>query len=108
MVPEHAQLSLRRTGGLAGLPVEASLDTRDLSETEAHEILGSLDSVDLDRVEASEDWPPGAADTFQYQLEVHRGEATRTATFSDRQVPAELAPIVRALMARARPNPRGG
>jgi hypothetical protein len=108
MAPEHAQLRLRRTGGLAGLPVEASLDTRDLSEAEAREILGSLDSVDLDRVEASEDWPPGAADTFEYQLEVHRGDATHTATFSDRQVPDELVPIVRALMARARPSqPRG-
>ena len=105
---EHAQLSIRRTGGLAGLPVEASLDTRELSDDEAQRILASLDSVDLDDVQAAADWPPGAADTFHYRLEVKRGDATKLASFSDRQVPAELAPVVHALMARAQPSPRRG
>ena len=108
MAGEHAQLSLRRTGGLAGVPVQASLDTRELPEADAQQILGSLDQVDLDNVEAAEDWPPGAADTFHYDLEVKRGDQTRTASFSDRQVPEELKPVVHELMARATPAPRQG
>jgi hypothetical protein len=91
---------------MAGIPVEANVDTRELPEHEAQQILGGLDNVDLDQVEAAEDWPPGAADTFHYQLEVKRGDATKTASFSDRQVPAELKPVVHALMARAQPSPR--
>ena len=106
MAGEHAQLSLRRTGGLAGVPVQASLDTRDLPQDAAQQVLGSLDRVDLDNVEAAEDWPPGAADTFHYDLEVKRGDETRKASFSDRQVPEELKPVVHALMARASPAPR--
>jgi Emfourin len=106
MTGEHAQLSLRRTGGLAGVPVQASLDTSELPEPEAQEILGSLDQVDLDNVGTAADWPPGAADTFHYELEVKRGDHTHTASFSDRQVPAELAPVVHTLMAKAKPAPR--
>jgi hypothetical protein len=88
--------------------MEATLDTRDLAPGEAREIMGALDSVDLDSLGAGEDWPPGAADTFHYDLEVHSENATRTASFSDRQVPAELTPVVRTLMDRARPSSRDG
>jgi hypothetical protein len=88
--------------------MEATLDTRDLAPDEAQEIMGALDSVDLDSLGTGQDWPPGAADTFHYDLEVHRDKTTRTASFSDRQVPAELAPVVRALMDRARPGSRNG
>jgi hypothetical protein len=105
---KHAQISLRRTGGLAGLPMEATLDTRELAPAEAQEILGALESVDLDRLGSGKDHPPGAADTFHYDLKVDRGEATRSASFSDRQLPPELAPVVRALMDRARPGSRRG
>jgi hypothetical protein len=105
---KHAQISLRRTGGLAGLPMEAKLDTRELAPEQAQAILGALGSVDLDRVGTGKDWPPGAADTFHYDLEVQGEEGAHTASFSDRQVPAELAPVVHALMERAQPAGRDG
>jgi hypothetical protein len=103
---EHAQLSLRRTGGLANVPMAATLDTRELEPGKAHEIISALDNVDLDHLSDSPGWPPGAADTFQYALEVHSSGGTRKATFSDRQVPAELAPVVHTLMGRAQPASR--
>lgn len=108
MTGGHAHISLRRTGGLAGLPVEAALDTRDLDPAKAQELLGALESVDLERLGSGKDWPPGAADTFHYALEVQREGGTHAASFSDRQVPAELAPLVRTLMDRAQPVPREG
>ncbi len=107
---KHARLSLRRTGGLAGVPMQATLDTRNLAPAKAQEVIGALDNVDLAQVGtgAGQDWPAGAADTFHYDLEVDRGEGASTASFSERQVPAALAPVVRTLMERARPGGRGG
>jgi hypothetical protein len=106
MAGEHARLSLRRTGGLAGLPMEASLDTRTLAPSDAAAILRALETVDLDQTLGNEDWPAGAADTFHYDLKVQRGQTTQTATFSERQLPAELAQLVHTLMNRAVPGAR--
>ncbi len=103
MVHEHAQLSLRRTGGLAGLPMVAALDTRELDTEEAERISSALDRIDLARVGGGPPAAPGAADTLHYDLEVRRGDQTHTVSFSERQMPDELAPVVRALMHRAEP-----
>jgi hypothetical protein len=106
MAGEHAQLSLRRTGGLAGLPVQAALDTSTLPSAEADAIVGALDRVDLAHVQDAAGHPPGAADTFHYELQVDRAGATHTASFTDRQIPDDLTPVIHALMERAEPVPR--
>jgi hypothetical protein len=103
---EHAHITLRRTGGLAGVPMDAALETSELVPDKAAEILDGLDRVDLAKVGKGEP-RPGAADMFQYDLKVRRGEQTYTASFSDGQVPSELAPAVRELMDRASPGKRG-
>lgn len=104
MAHDHAQLSLRRTGGLAGLPMVASLDTRELDAEEARQISAALDHVDLARVGEGPPAAPGAADTLHYDLEVRRADHSHTVSFSERQMPPELAPVVRALMNRAEPG----
>jgi len=104
MPGEHAQLSLRRTGGLAGLPMVASLNTRELDSDEADRISGALDQVDLDQIGAGSAEAPGAADTLHYELQVQRGDSTQTVDFGEHQMPAELKPVVRALMDRAKPG----
>src|SRR5690242_16111241 len=107
MVGEHAQLSLRRTGGLAGLPLQATLDRRLLPEAEARELIGALDRFEAEpQAPPSPPLPPGAADTMHYELKVDRGAGAHTRSFSERQVPAALAPVIRALMDRATPAPR--
>ena len=109
MAGEHAQLCLRRTGGLAGVPLQARLDTRSLPDAEAQELIGALD-----RYESAPQMPqapslrPGAADTMHYELKSDRGGATRTVSFSERQTPEALTPVIRALMERAAPAPRTG
>jgi hypothetical protein len=107
MTGEHAQLSLRRTGGLAGLPLQATLDTRSLEQAKAREIIGALDRFGAEgqphEAPASR---PGAADTMHYELKVVRDGAARTASFSERQMPEALAPVIRVLMERAEPAPR--
>src|SRR4051794_27930314 len=79
--PAPARLRLRRTGGIAGLPVEAALDTADLEPGEAEPILAALDAVPLDSPEIARlagggdpaPRPPGAVG---YELDVKRGAAT--------------------------------
>ena len=107
MAGEHALLSLRRTGGLAGLPLHATLDTRSLSGAEARQIIGALDRFGAEgQAREAPASPPGAADAFHYELKIDRGDAEQTESFSDRQVPEVLAPVIHALMDRAVPAPR--
>jgi len=101
---EHAQLSLRRTGGLAGLPMVASLDTRELDTEEAEAISAALDEVDLAHVGEGPPAAPGAADMLHYDLEIRRGDRSDTVSFGERQMPPELAPVIRTLMRRAQPG----
>ncbi len=84
----------------------ASLDTRELGAEEAERISGALDQVDLAHVGEGSPGAAGAADTLHYQLEVLRGDHAHSVGFSERQMPAELAPVVRALMRRAEPGAR--
>jgi hypothetical protein len=104
MAREDLELSLRRTGGLAGLPMEASLNTRDLDPEAAQRILDALDRVDLASVQDRPDAAPGAADMFQYELDVRGPSRTQTVRFSERQMPEELAPVIHGLMSRAEPQ----
>lgn len=101
MPREDLELHLRRTGGLAGLPMVASLDTRELAADEAERILEALDHVDLAHVEDRPGAAPGARDTFHYDLEVRRPGRTDAVRFNERQMPPELKPVIRSLMRRA-------
>src|SRR5918911_3404648 len=97
---EHAQLRLRRTGGLAGVATEASLDTAQLEPAEAEPLLAALDAAERGGARTAPA-APGPPDAFRYELEVRRGGATRTLSFTDADRPRELAPVIDALAARA-------
>jgi hypothetical protein len=106
-----ARVRLRRTGGLAGVPVEATVDTAKLSPDEAAPILAALDAARLDSPDlatATDAAPPapGPPDTFGYELEVTRGAQTRTLRFGERDVPDALRPLVDLLGSRAIPAKR--
>jgi hypothetical protein len=99
----HARVSLRRTGGLAGLAMQGTVDTRDLPQPQAAEVLGGIDHALLENSPASQG-PTGSADRFQYELTIQRGGTTHVATFSEDQIPAQLAPVIRTLMENATPT----
>ena len=82
----------------------ASLDTRELDPGDAQRITAALAHVDLFKVGEGPPDPPGAADMHQYDLEVRRADGAHTISFTERQMPPELAPVVRALMDRAEPS----
>jgi hypothetical protein len=95
---ETFELHLRRTGGLAGLPMTATLHAGELGAAEAGRVAGALDALDPAAVAVPD--LPGAADGFRYELTVVRGGATRTLAFGERGRPASLEPALRALTDR--------
>ena len=105
MTRERTQLSIRRTGGLAGLAMVASVDTHELDEDEAEHLSSALEGLDLDNVTKAVPANPHAADSFHYKLHIRRGDTEHSVSFSEREMPPELAPVVRALMDRAEPGP---
>jgi hypothetical protein len=110
---DHAQLRLRRTGGIAGLAVQAAVDTAELCTDEAGAILAALDAARLDspalgRLDAGRRGgrAPGPPDAFDYELEVARGGATRRLCFGELDMPESLRPLVGLLRSRAKPAGR--
>jgi hypothetical protein len=103
MESSHVWIRLRRTGGVAGLVTEATLDTADLDPGEARSVLAALAGADLDTHAAAAPPPPGPPDTFRYAIEVREGSATRTVELSDCAIPAALRPLVDELVRRAEP-----
>ena len=101
-------LTLRRTGGLAGLPMEATLDAGEVDPQEAAEIAAALDRLELSTADAGPAATEALPDRYEYRLDVRRGDETHTLTFGERQVPEPLAPVIRKLMDRATPAPPGG
>ena len=98
-VPEETfELHLRRTGGLAGLPMTATLRASDLAPAEAARVASALNRLDDATVAAPD--APGAADGFCYELAVVRDGATRTVAFGERGQPPGLGPALRALTDR--------
>jgi hypothetical protein len=109
--PAHARLRLRRTGGLAGLPVEAAIDTADLAPDDAEPILAAVDAARLDApdiaaLEQGASPPPGPPDAFAYELEVTRGGRTQRLRFGEHDMPESLGPLVGLLRSRAKPARR--
>jgi hypothetical protein len=102
----HARVRLTRTGGLAGLKMQAELDTAELEPSQEAEIVRALDGADLDRLEKAPRPTSPMRDAFQYELDVDRGGRTHRIAFSDADWPEPLDPLLSLLSDRARPVPR--
>ena len=102
-------MRLTRSGGLAGLSMVASVDLDDLPPATARQVRAALAEVDFDPPPAPEvtgerapAWP-GAADTYQYDLEVTQGRK-RSITVHEPVSSPELRALFDVLMPLARPE----
>jgi len=92
------RIELVRSGGVAGVRRQWSLDPEDLSADETAEVerlLAGLDDVPVQPAQ-----PGGGADRFQYDLRVTRGGETRTVTVRDGAIPAAIRPLIDRLTSR--------
>ncbi len=93
---------LRRTGGLAGMRLEVSVDLASdpAGAGGLAELLQEVDVPALGRRAAAAGQAP-VADGFRYELVLVGEEGREELAFGDTTMPAELRPVVRMLERRA-------
>ena len=107
MADDPIHLELVQSGGLAGLTLVAEVDVDDLPPDEAVAVRRALDTADLPALAARPSPPPAGPDRFSYELTVDAGGGRRCVKLQEPDVPAELRPVLTALLPRARPRRRG-
>jgi hypothetical protein len=107
------RVRLTRSGGLAGLSMVASVDLDELPAATARKLRSALAEVDFEPAPAPRGtgrraapappaWP-GAADTYQYDLEVNDGRK-RSITLHDPISSAEVQTLLDVLLPLAEPE----
>lgn len=94
------RVELTRSGGFAGLTLQAALDTDELEPSQASAARDGLASL---RWNEPPPPSPRGADFQQYQITVvdEAGQRRSTVLFEP-DIPAELRPLVQQLVARGR------
>jgi emfourin len=93
-------VSLERSGGFTGRRVTSSIDTGELSASQATEALQALDAL----ASAPPAIPPGGASQPRYRLTVHRPSGQQVVEVVESQIPAALRPLLAELMRRPQPE----
>jgi len=96
------RVEFRRSGGMAGIDMTASVDTAELPVEQA-EVAAALMSPGS--VPPSPAAAAGAPDRFSYELTVRDGEHTQTHHWTETPVPEVVQPLLTGLGHRARPAP---
>ena len=112
MASEELRITYRRSGGFAGVALEAQCRGADLPEDQAQlasDLLIATDeagmpSADAEDAVASSAGPGPGADQFTYRLEVVQGTRRRTVSWSDTTVPDAARPLLATLAGLARPT----
>jgi hypothetical protein len=94
------QITIRRTGGFAGIEQETTMDTAERDDAQARrvvELVRSTGFFDLAPASATEEI---GADLMRQEITVRDGEREKTIAFNDESPAAEkLRPLVEAVAA---------
>jgi len=103
MSDERITVELERTGGFGGLVTRRSLDTADLPAEEAARLRSLVAEADLDAAgDAAARATVPVPDAYHYRLTVVAGGRRWDLSLSDPQVPPDLRPLLRTILASAR------
>ena len=98
------RVRLTRSGGLAGLCMVASVDVDDLPPATAKKVRAALAEIDFSPPRRRRGLP-GAADTYQYDIEVDEGKKRSvTVTVHDPVSSPELQTLLDVLLPLAEPE----
>ena len=97
--PVH--IEYRRSGGLAGIAMTASVDSADLPIQEGQLAADLLTSAPT----TEDDHTPGIPDGFSYEITLTDGTRTRTYHWQDPHLPDTVRPLLAALTDRSQPAP---
>jgi hypothetical protein len=96
------KINFQRSGGLAGMLVQLSIDTGSLPPDKADHLHNSVKKANFFDLPARLDSPIDASDQFQYVITVEQGNRRHTVEASDGAAPATLWPLLRELTLLAR------
>jgi hypothetical protein len=91
------RISLVRSGGVAGMRRETTIDTSELAPILAQEFHRLVESADLPGLVEPAIRPKTEPDRFRYTLTVEDGARRHAVTFEEHRVPEPLQPLVAAL-----------
>ncbi len=93
------RISLVRSGGVAGMRLEASVDTAVLDPGTAQRFHNLVDAADLSALSEPTIRVKSEPDRFRYTLTVEDGERKQSITFEERRVPEAVQPLFEAVWA---------
>jgi len=104
-MPDDTHIDLVRSGGMAGLSLGASVDVSSLGPEAASAVSDALARVDVGALARQPPAVPSGPDRFQYDLTVTSAGASLSVSLQEADVPADLRPLIKALMPLAQPLP---
>lgn len=102
MAPPPIRAEFRRSGGLAGVPLTATVSEDELTDEQAAQLRGLLADGQPEARDPAVG--PGGADRFHYQLDLDDGQRHRSFSWDETNVPDPIRPLLTALTRLARPG----
>ncbi|HSV86311.1 MAG TPA: protealysin inhibitor emfourin [Levilinea sp.] len=96
------RISVTRSGGFTGIPIQFSFDEQDLDPQETQELLAALQESRFFNLPTHLSAQPGSPDTFSYTITVETSDQLHTVFCHESALPDSLDAIVRKLARRAR------
>ncbi len=107
MTDSSIRIEFRRSGGFAGIPLVAAIDTGQLTDEHSTEVQRLLAAEEVAQPPDQTMSRGGAgADRFQYALSLSDGQRHRDFAWDDGQVPSPIRPLLERLTRLSRPAPR--
>jgi len=91
------RISVVRTGGVAGLRREATVDTAELGARDSEEIHRLVNAAAEEPAPAKTPKPSRSSDRFHYTLTIEDGGRRRALTFAEERTPERLRPLLDAV-----------
>ncbi|HEX7253038.1 MAG TPA: protealysin inhibitor emfourin [Thermoanaerobaculia bacterium] len=102
------KISLVRTGGVAGMRREATIDTANLGPRDSEEIHRLVNAAADEPASAKTSARPGGPDRFHYTLTIEDGGRRRALTFEEERTPERLRTLLDAVWRAASTDSGGG
>jgi hypothetical protein len=95
------RIQFKRSGGFAGIPLNANIDVDALSSTESQHVLHLIDDADFFALPSMMTAAVPGGDRFQYTLTVETPERQHTVEIHEAASPPALRPLLEWLTSTA-------
>lgn len=95
------RVTLEQSGGFAGLMITRTIDTQDLSPSEAQQLEQLVNESNFFQLTSTTESSP-QPDRFQYQFSIDTGEHSHSIQIGETNIPEQLRPLLTWVQAKAR------